>query len=150
MLPEGVEEFAVRREVLADYFEPPIGRSTFYDLVNRGRIIPLKGLQGYYCLNESLVRMGMKPVRNPKKDAVTVEDLVRVALNMMEPDLFLLPGRFAQELPSISMSEGRHVLMLIERHRPELEALEHDRLKVAYGDGLLKGTLSDCDDNMPR
>ena len=62
-------EFAVRREVLERLFDPPIGRSTFFDLVERGKIAKVKGLRGYYRLNESLRRMGMPEVERPPGNA---------------------------------------------------------------------------------
>ncbi len=35
----GYPEFAVRRETISRYFEPPLLRSTFHDFVNKGVII---------------------------------------------------------------------------------------------------------------
>ena len=62
-------EFAVRREVIERLFDPPIGRSTFFDLVERGKIAKVKGLRGYYRLNESLRRLGMPEVEKPPGNA---------------------------------------------------------------------------------
>ena len=55
-------DFAVRSEVIRRFFHPPIGKSTFYDLVKRGRIAQVHGLRGYYRLNESLRRLGLPAV----------------------------------------------------------------------------------------
>ena len=55
-------EFAVRREVIQAFFFPPIAKSTFYDLVRRGKIASVHGVRGYYRLNESLRRLGMSAV----------------------------------------------------------------------------------------
>lgn len=56
-------EFAVTREKLSAFFSPPLAKSTFYDLVNRGKIFPVAGVRGYYRLNASLRKLGMPPVK---------------------------------------------------------------------------------------
>ena len=61
--PVEYPEFAVTRQRLSSYFSPPLARSTFYDLVNRGKIQPVSGVRGYYRLNASLQRMGMPVVK---------------------------------------------------------------------------------------
>jgi hypothetical protein len=55
-------DFAVRREIITSLFAPPIGKSTFFDLVKRGKIAKVGGLRGYYRLNESLRRLGLPAV----------------------------------------------------------------------------------------
>ena len=54
--PSGYPEGAVRRETISAYFDPPMARSTFHDFVNKGKIVPVKGIRGFYKLNESLRR----------------------------------------------------------------------------------------------
>jgi hypothetical protein len=39
------------------------GKSTFFDLVKRGKIAKVRGLRGYYRLNESLRRLGLPAVQ---------------------------------------------------------------------------------------
>jgi len=41
VLPPGMPEFAVDRETVTGFFKPPIGKSTFHDLVGKGLIVPL-------------------------------------------------------------------------------------------------------------
>ena len=60
--PTGYPEFAVRRESFDSYFDKPLPRSTFHDLVGKGIVVPLKGLKGFYKLNDSLRRMGLREV----------------------------------------------------------------------------------------
>lgn len=55
--PTGYPEFGVRWETIGSFFSPPLASSTFYDLVNKGKIVPMKGLRGFYCLNDSLRRL---------------------------------------------------------------------------------------------
>ena len=64
-LPPGIPDHAVDQETLMRFFGPPIGRSTFYYLVRRGVIVKIKEVQGYYLLNESLVRLGLPRLRPP-------------------------------------------------------------------------------------
>jgi hypothetical protein len=109
-------EFAVRREVLERFFDPPIGRSTFFDLVERGKIAKVKGLRGYYRLNESLRRLGMPEVEKlpgnggddgPLNDRV----LVDFALSLCIPEL-PEPG----ELLNHALS-GQEVLQVLRFQR---------------------------------
>ena len=37
-----------------------MARSTFHDFVNKGKIIPMKGIRGFYLLNASLSRLGLR------------------------------------------------------------------------------------------
>jgi len=67
---EEFPEFAVKFETIRHFFYPPLPRSTFHDLVNRGRIIPLKGLKGYYLMNETRRRLGLSVLPEvPSPDA---------------------------------------------------------------------------------
>jgi len=61
-------EFAVRYETISRYFDPPLARSTFHDLVNKGKILPMKHLHGFYLLNASLRRLGLREVASLPKD----------------------------------------------------------------------------------
>ena len=61
-------EFAVRRETISRFFDPPMARSTFHDFVNKGKIVPVKGIRGFYKLNDSLRRLGLREVPNLPQD----------------------------------------------------------------------------------
>ena len=50
-------EFGVEYETISGYFEPALARSTFHDRVQDGTIVPMKGMRGFYLLNESLRRL---------------------------------------------------------------------------------------------
>ena len=58
----GYPEYAVRAEVIRRFFSPPLASSTFHDLVNKGMITPMKGIRGFYLLNDSLRRLGLREV----------------------------------------------------------------------------------------
>ena len=130
-------EFAVRREVLERLFDPPIGRSTFFDLVDRGKIAKIRGLRGYYRLNESLRRLGMPEVEKlpgnggddgPLNDRV----LADFALSLCIPEL---PE--PSELLAHALS-GEEVLKILRLQRTYSFALKKikalpERLAFAQG-----------------
>ena len=60
--PSGYPEYAVRAEMIGSYFSPPLASSTFHDFVNKGKIVPMKGVRGFYLLNDSLRRLGLREV----------------------------------------------------------------------------------------
>lgn len=61
----GLPEYAVRWETNSRFFEPPMPSSTFHDFVNKWRIIPVKGIRGFYQLNESFRRLGLRGEKGP-------------------------------------------------------------------------------------
>ena len=63
--PTGYPEFGVRRATISSFFSPQLASSTFHDLVKKGRIVPIKGLRGFYRLNDSLRRLGLREVPCP-------------------------------------------------------------------------------------
>ncbi|MBN8461131.1 MAG: hypothetical protein J0M04_25180, partial [Verrucomicrobia bacterium] len=112
-------EFAVRREGFDPYFDKPLPRSTFHDLVNRGTIIPMKGLKGFYKLNESLCRMGLKPVPSlpvATKER-TQEEIVRLAFSLIDSGLFPVPSWLLSEA-AILGRDGDHATLLAGKHAP--------------------------------
>ena len=53
-LAPGIPDHAVDQETLMRFFGPPIGKSTFYNLVRRGVIVKIKEVQGYYPMGQTL------------------------------------------------------------------------------------------------
>ncbi|MEI7908512.1 MAG: hypothetical protein WCK77_02645 [Verrucomicrobiota bacterium] len=81
--------------------------STFYDLVNKGKIVPMKGLRGLYCLNDSLRRLGLREVPSlPDVTRRNAEDLVRLAFTLIDPDIFPVPSWMAREDPLDAQDEA--------------------------------------------
>ena len=83
-------EIVVRREGFDSFFDPPLAPSSFHDLVNKGKIVPMKGMRGFYLLNESLRKMGLPEVSEmpsaPRKRSL--EDIARLAFTLVEsPEL---------------------------------------------------------------
>jgi len=86
----------VRAEVIGRFFSPPLASSTFYDLVNKGKIVPLKGIRGFYKLNDSLRRLGLREVPKLPFDTPgrSPEDIIRFAFSVMAPETFDPPSRY--------------------------------------------------------
>lgn len=130
-------EFAVRREVLERLFDPPIGRSTFFDLVERGKIAKVKGLRGYYRLNESLRRLGMPEVEKIPGNAGGGEPmsgrvLADLALSLCIPELPL-----PSELLTHALS-GHEVLKVMRLQRSydfALRQTESTAEQLAFAQG---------------
>ena len=133
----GYPEFAVRRERFNQFFDPPLARSTFHDLVNKGTILPVKGLRGFYRLNESLRRMGLREVTSlPEVSRRSGEDIVRLAFTLIDPNIFPAPAWLMRENP-LDAQDVDHALLVAEKHRANVEALQTAQEKIAYQSGAL-------------
>jgi len=142
--PTGYPEFAVRRKVISDFFEPPLARSTFHDLVNKGKVVPLKGIRGFYLLNDSLRRLGLREVPSlPRDDSgPSREDLLRMAFAIIDPPLFADPLWWLTT-DSVEMKDADHVNLLVATHRAAVTAYDDPHEKVAYYQGALDALLSE-------
>ena len=89
----GYPEYAVKAEVIGRFFSPPLASSTFHDFVNKGKITPMKGIRGFYLLNDSLRRLGLREVpKLPEESPVrTPEEIIRLASHMMNSEVFEAP-----------------------------------------------------------
>jgi hypothetical protein len=135
--PSGYPEYAVRREIISRYFDPPLARSTFHDLVNKGKIIPIKGLRGYYRLNDSLRRLGLREVPHlPKESKRTTEDILRLAFTQIDPLIFPAPA-WMLAVEELDPKDVDHAMVVAGLHRETIEALESVTDKLAYFGGVL-------------
>ena len=136
--PTGYPEFAVRRETISRYFEPPLPRSTFHDFVSKGVIIPMKGVRGFYLLNASLRRLGLREVPNLPIDAPTrsIEDIIRLAFSLIDPDLFPSPS-WMLTIEELELRDIEHARLVASVHAEEVNALTSTELKLAYLAGVL-------------
>ena len=149
--PTGYPEFAVRREGFSCYFDNPLPRSTFHDLVGKGIVIPLKGLKGFYKLNESLRRMGLRevpklPVPLPSR---TTEDILRLAFHAIDPDVFPEPS-WLLAAEAIDGRDADHAALLVEKHNAAVMELPSDREKHAYLQGALDAAAMMAADAVPE
>ena len=136
----GFPEFAVRRETIGRFFEPPMPRSTFHDLVNKGRIIPLKELRGYYLLNESLRRLGLREVKEPPSmvSERNMEEILRLAFHLIDPLVFPVPGWVLNE-EELPYRDIDHAKEHAARHRDDVMALKGAEEKHAFLEGVIDG-----------
>lgn len=136
--PTGYPEYAVRRETISRYFEPPLPRSTFHDFVNKGVIIPMKGIRGFYLLNASLRRLGLREVPKLPEEPATrsLEKIVRLAFSLIDPELFPPPS-WLLTVEELDPKDADHARLLADQHREAVTALDCAELKVAYLGGVL-------------
>ena len=133
------------------YFDNPLPRSTFHDLVGKGIVIPLKGLKGFYKLNESLRRMGLRevpklPVPLPSR---TTEDILRLAFHAIDPDVFPEPS-WLLAAEAIDGRDADHAALLVEKHNAAVMELPSDREKHAYLQGALDAAAMMAADAIPE
>lgn len=135
-------EFAVRREGFDQFFDKPLPRSTFHDMVNRGTIVPMKGLKGFYKLNESLCRMGLKPVpslpEGPKERSL--EDITRLAFCLIDPTVFPAPS-WLLTVSGISERDASHAALISAQHEPHVTALATVVERIHYLQGVLDAAI---------
>lgn len=136
--PTGFPEFGVRAEVIGRFFSPPLASSTFHDFVNKGKITRLKGVRGFYKLNDSLSRLGLREVRELPRDAPsrTSEDIIRLAFHAIDPELFPAPA-WLLDVEAIDAADLHHAEQIFARHSSQVADLTHDRLKIAYLQGVI-------------
>ncbi|RYG97701.1 MAG: hypothetical protein EON58_09125, partial [Alphaproteobacteria bacterium] len=133
--PTGAEtsipEYAVRRDTISNFFHPPLPTSTFYDLVNKGKIIPFKGIKGFYRLNDSLRRLGLREVKNlpSQTSSRSMEDIVRLAFMTIDPEIFP-PSSWMLSEETIEERDKDHARLVADLHRVPLEELGTFQEKV--------------------
>ncbi len=131
-------EFVVRREAFDRYFDPPLATSTFHDLVNKGKIIPMKGMRGFYLLNASLRRLGLHEVAKLPKETErrSLEDIVRLAFTLIDQTLFPPPS-WLLPVATIDARDTDHARRIADQQRDKVKALDHHLRKIAYLQGVL-------------
>lgn len=136
--PTGYPEFGVRKEDICAFFSPPMPSSTFHDRVNDGIIVPIKGMRGFYKLNDSLRRLGLREVPEiPQKVASrTTEDIIRMAFHTIDPDVFPPPS-WLLDVEAIAGCDADHATLLMERYSDVLAGVGSDREKHAFLQGVL-------------
>jgi hypothetical protein len=136
--PTGYPEFAVRAQTIGRYFSPPLATSTFHDFVKKGKIVPLKGIRGFYKLNESLRLLGLRevselPMEVPSR---TAEEIIRLAFNAIDPDVFTAPT-WLLVAEVIDGADTYHAELVFALHSDHFAQMRDDREKQAYLQGVL-------------
>ncbi len=136
--PTGFPEFAARRKTFDQFFDPPLPPSTFHDLVNKGRILPMKGIRGFYLLNASLSRLGLREVPSLPNDVPqrSTEDIMRLAFSVIDPLIFPEPP-WMLSVEALDMRDVDHAALMVGTHREAVEALESASEKLGYLSGVL-------------
>jgi hypothetical protein len=136
--PTCYPEYGVRKEVICGFFSPPMPSSTFHDRVNEGIIVPIKSMRGFYKLNDSLRRLGLREVPEvPQKVAtITTEDIIRLAFHAIEPALFPPPG-WLLDVEVIDGRDADHACVLMERYADAVAALGTAGEKHSFMQGVL-------------
>jgi len=131
-------EYAVRRETIGGFFHPPLPSSTFHDLVNKGKILPVKGLKGFYRLNESLKRLGLREVSQPpsEKPSRSMDDILRLAFTMIDPEVFP-PASWMLSENELEALDTEHARLVADLHRDAIHELPSFQEKLAYASGVL-------------
>ena len=137
--PSSYPEYAVRAEIIHKFFDPPISTSTFHELVNKGRIVSMKELRGYYLLNDSLRRLGLREVPHPPKNdgAPSLADLARLAFTMLDYRLFPAPSWMLQ-VEALDLKLVDHARRMADQYRGPVEELGSVEEKVAYFSGAVE------------
>jgi hypothetical protein len=136
--PTGYPEYGVRKEDICAFFSPPMPSSTFHDRVNKGIIVPIKGMRGFYKLNDSLRRLGLRevPALPQKITPRTTEEIIRFVFHTIDPEVFPPPSWVMAE-DAVDGRDGDHATLLIERHADAVAALGTLGEKHAFMQGLL-------------
>ena len=139
-------EFAVRAEVIGRFFSPPLASSTFYDLVNKGKIVPIKGIRGFYKLNDSLRRLGLREVPKLPSEVPTrtSEDVIRLAFSVIDPEVFDAPS-WLLVVEAIGAADLHHALSIVALYGDHVAQLPDDRTKRGYMQGVLDAAFLDAE-----
>jgi len=146
-MTEKEQDFAVTRDVIMKFFSPPIGTTTFYDLVKRSKIAPVPGLRGYYRLNESLKRLKLPPVtKRPysekEKDSIMV--LSQLALNLLMPGKILTPPQLLDRW--LTVTETEKLKEMVKQFRAALDKFETDEDRMDFAQGVMDGAYMSMKD----
>ena len=138
-MADQVPEFLVTRDVILESFVPPIGTSTFFDMVNDGRIAKAKAPRGYYRLNETRKRLGMPPILErpvSEREKLSRRVLVQVALKVCLPHLILQPSELLDRR-WLDQVDADELEKLVAGFDQELAAYSSDDEKLEYAQGVL-------------
>lgn len=98
----------------------------------------MKGLRGFYRLNESLKRLGLREVPKPPSDKLSrsMEDILRLAFTMIDADIFP-PASWMLAESELESRDAEHARLVADIHRDAIHALPSFQEKAAYAAGVL-------------
>lgn len=142
LTPADFPEFPVKRGFLCSMFNPPLAKSTFYDRVNEGKIVSMKGFPGYFLLNASLHRLGL-PMRRELPASISsrnLEDITRLAFTLIDRDLFPAPP-WMLTVDAIEAKDWDLARRIADEHRDKIALMDHVHLKLAHFSGVLDAAV---------
>jgi hypothetical protein len=98
----------------------------------------MKGIRGFYLLNASLRRLGLREVPELPKDPTerSMEDIIRLAFSLIDP-LAFPPPSWLLTVETINMKDADHARRIADQHQAAVDALDNVYLKIAYQGGVL-------------
>ena len=98
----------------------------------------MKGIRGFYLLNASLRRLGLREVADLPKDPTerSMEDIIRLGFSLIDP-LAFPPPSWLLTVETIDMKDADHARRIADQHREAVDALDNVYLKIAYQGGVL-------------
>ena len=139
--PHLEDDLLVSREKILEMFDPPPGRSTFFEWVNKGLVVKARGLTGYYLLNATRkkVKMPLVDVKRYRAEQQASSDqprkLVYSALVALVPEVHDIITEI--DLPdSMTPAEFVHVKTLVSSYEEALVGLNdsvEERLRFCRG-----------------
>ena len=125
--PHLEDDILVSRDKIIEMFDPPPGRSTFFEWVNKGTVVKARGLTGYFLLNAT-----RKKVKLPPVDVAAYRSQVASPSNRK---LQLVYTALAVILPEMTA-------VITEIELPEVltpsEVVQIKRIAAAHREGLLE------------
>ena len=124
--------------MIGSFFSPSLPSSTFHDFVKKGKIVPMEDIRGFFLLNDSLRRLGLREVRELPKppSAPRLDDIVRLAFTLIDRNIFPEPS-WLLHVEAIDVKDADHATRLANQCRDKVEAFDHVELKLAYFQGVL-------------
>ena len=120
--PHLEDDILVSREKIIEMFDPPPGRSTFFEWVNKGTVVKARGLTGYFLLNATRKKVKLPPVdvasyrKQGTSPANRKLQLVYTALMLIVPEMAAVINEF--ELPEVlTPVEAIEIKRIAEAHR---------------------------------
>ena len=128
--PHLEDDILVSRDKIIEMFDPPPGRSTFFEWVNKGTVVKARGLTGYFLLNATRKKVKLPPldiaayrsqIASPSNRKL---QLVYTALMLIVPEMTAVINEV--ELPEVlTPVEAIEIKRIAESHRePALQQRE--------------------------
>jgi hypothetical protein len=140
--PHLEDDILVSREKIIEMFDPPPGRSTFFEWVNKGTVVKARGLTAYFLLNATRKKVKLPPVdvaayRSQIASPANRKRQVHfTALFMLVPDIVEIFSDI--EVPeALTLEEYRRIQHLMAMYGPELDLIEDPVGRIKFCRGAL-------------